>query len=152
MILLSGALIKDNDKYLLVQEAKDKPYSKCQNKWTLPHGSYDREEESIIDLASREILEETGGTVKFTGDYICLEGFSKKQNRVILICITLLGYGWKKIQERLEKEIKDVRYFTKEELVEMEKRGDIRDDMPLIEIIDGLEKRNREMVRWEISI
>lgn len=121
IILLSGALIKDNNKYLLVQEARDKPYSKCKDKWTLPHGSYDKTGESILDLASREVLEETGGTVKFTGDHICLEGFSKTQNRVILICITLLGYGWKKIQERLEQEIKDVKYFTKEELIEMTK-------------------------------
>jgi ADP-ribose pyrophosphatase YjhB (NUDIX family) len=152
IILLSGALIKDNNRYLLVQEAHDKTYSKCKDKWTLPHGSYDKQGESILDLASREILEETGGTVKFTGNHICLEGYSKIQNRVILICITHLAYGWEKIQERLDNEIKDVKYFIKEEIIEMHNRGEIRDDIPIITIIKAFEKEQRGIIRWGLNI
>ena len=151
MILLGSILVVDDQKrYLLVQEARDKKYSKCKDKWTLPHGSYDKLGESISELAIRELLEETGLRCEFTGNYICVEGFSLSQNRIILLNVVFEGKSATKIQDYLHEEIKDIRYFSYKEIEAMLESGQIRDNIPIDKIIDSME-RKKSIVRWDRS-
>lgn len=152
VVLLSGVLCEKEGTFLLVQEAEDKPYSKCKDKWTIPHGSYDTEEESIRGLAKRELLEETGGTAVLDGRIVTIEGWDIYTKSVFLVCITWFATGWKKVQERWGDEIKNVQFFSKKEIQELKDRGQVRDDMPILDIINQFDENSGEIVRWELSI
>ena len=60
--IVAGGVLEKNAKFLLVQETK----KKHEGKWNLPAGGLD-ENESIIECAKREIIEETGFNVEITG-------------------------------------------------------------------------------------
>lgn len=62
MEIVSGCVIKRNNKILMVKEAK----KICYGKWNFPAGHVD-EKELITDAAIREVYEETGCKVKLTG-------------------------------------------------------------------------------------
>ena len=53
--IVIGGLIEKDDKFLLVQEAKEN----CKGKWNIPAGRMEVNE-SVIDCLKREIKEETG--------------------------------------------------------------------------------------------
>jgi ADP-ribose pyrophosphatase YjhB (NUDIX family) len=57
--IVAGCVLRQNDKFLLVQEKLPKVYGK----WNLPAGHVDIGE-TIEDAAVREVLEETGHTVQ----------------------------------------------------------------------------------------
>ena len=135
----------------MVQEAKDKTYSKCKDKWTLPHGSYDREGEDSLGLVKRELLEETGGEASFDGRCIFVEGYSTLQNKILLVCATWYASDWKKIGERWTDEIKDVKFFSKEEISELISSNQVRDNLPVPEIIDQFEMGKNQLVKWILS-
>lgn len=152
IVLLSGVLCEDKGRYLLVQEAQDKPYSKCKDKWTIPHGSYDTEGESISDLAQRELLEETGGQAKLDGRIATIEGWNRVDNSVFLVCVTWYANKWEKIQERWSDEIKEIRFFSEAEIQELAGGGQIRDNIPVQEIITSFETNSSKIVRWNLDI
>lgn len=60
--ILVGAVIQENDRYLLVQEAK----TICRGKWNFP-GGHLKPGESIPTGVIREVKEETGHDVELTG-------------------------------------------------------------------------------------
>ena len=60
--IVIGGLIEKDDKFLLVQEAKEK----CKGKWNIPAGHLEVNE-SVIDCLKREIKEETGCDILQTG-------------------------------------------------------------------------------------
>ncbi|HOU75534.1 MAG TPA: NUDIX hydrolase [Candidatus Dojkabacteria bacterium] len=152
IILLGAVFIKDdNGKVLLVQEAQDKKYSKCKDKWTIPHGGYDKFGESIKDLVSRKLLEEAGFECQFTGNHLCVEGYDLRQKRIVLVSIIGEGRSAKKVQERLIDEIKDVRYFSESEIAEMIRNNQIRDNLPIDKIIEAFEDNSYEILRWELD-
>lgn len=62
MKIISGCVIKRNNKILMVQEAQ----KKCYGQWNFPAGHVD-EGEKITEAAIREVYEETGCKVKLTG-------------------------------------------------------------------------------------
>ncbi len=62
MKIISGCIIKRDNKILMVQEGKKIAYGK----WNFPAGKVD-ELETIMDAAVRETYEETGCKVKLTG-------------------------------------------------------------------------------------
>jgi len=62
MAVIVGGIVEKSGKYLLVQEAKEK----CYGKWNLPAGRLEHNE-SVVDAARREIMEETGCNVEITG-------------------------------------------------------------------------------------
>jgi len=119
---------------------------------TLPHGGYDVEHEKILDLAKRELLEETGGIADFDSRHICIEGWSKISDRLLLILIVLNANNWNKIQKRKGDEIKDVKFFTQEEIKQLADEGKIRDNLPVLEIINQFETEISEILRWNIDI
>ena len=60
--VVTGGILEKDGKFLLVEENQ----KKCRGKWNLPAGGLD-ENESLIEGAKREILEETGCKVEITG-------------------------------------------------------------------------------------
>lgn len=62
MEIVSGCVIKRNNKILMVKEAK----KICYGRYNFPAGHVD-EKELITDAAIREVYEETGCKVKLTG-------------------------------------------------------------------------------------
>ena len=148
--LLSGVLCIKNDKYLLVQEREDKPYTRCKGKWTLPHGGYDKDGESIHDLAKRELLEETSGEADFSGRFIILEGFEKAQNKMIVMGIIWIANNWRKVSAEDSDEISKTKYFSEEELADMETEGQIRDNFPILDVVHSIKSREHKILRWDV--
>ena len=62
MEIIVGGIIEKNGKFLLVQEAKEK----CFGKWNIPAGHLELNE-TIMEGAKREIVEECGCNVEING-------------------------------------------------------------------------------------
>ncbi len=61
-----AVVVEKDNKILLAQEAKDKPYEKSKNLWTIPAGKVELQE-NLIQSAIREVKEETGLNIKLNG-------------------------------------------------------------------------------------
>lgn len=109
--IVVGGLIEKDGKFLLVQEAKEK----CRGKWNLPAGRL-ASNETVMDGAKREILEETGCTVELTK---ILEIGNRIAENNIWLCII---FATTLLEENIvydKKEILDVKWFSYEELLNM---------------------------------
>lgn len=109
-VIVGGVLEKDN-KYLLVQEAKEK----CRGKWNLPAGHL-VPNETIFEAAKREIKEESGLDVELSG--VCQIGNIKLKNDLFISVI----FSAKVINGNIHfdpDEILDVKWFTYEEILSM---------------------------------
>lgn len=109
--IVVGGLIEKDGKFLLVQEAKEK----CRGKWNLPAGRLALNE-TVLDGAKREILEETGCTVELTK---ILEIGNRIAENNIWLCII---FATTLLEENIvydKKEILDVKWFSYEELLNM---------------------------------
>ncbi|MBQ3440882.1 NUDIX domain-containing protein [Candidatus Saccharibacteria bacterium] len=109
-VIVGGVLEKDN-KYLLVQEAKEK----CRGKWNLPAGHLEPNE-TIFEAAKREIKEESGLDAELSG--VCQIGNRKLENDLFISVI----FSTKVINDNIHfdpDEILDVRWFTYEEILSM---------------------------------
>lgn len=109
MKAIVGGVVEKNGKYLLVQEAQEK----CYTKWNLPAGHLDCNE-SLMQGAIREIKEETGCDVELTG-------IVNIANRVMKddIMITII-FSAKLINENIsfdKNEILDVKWFDYDEII-----------------------------------
>lgn len=89
--IVIGGLIEKDDKFLLVQEAKEK----CKGKWNIPAVRMEVNE-SVIDCLKREIKEETGCDNIPTG--ILEIGNKVLENDIFLSII----FGTKLIDEKIE--------------------------------------------------
>ena len=89
--IVIGGLIEKDNKFLLVQEAKEK----CKGKWNIPAGHIEINE-SVIDCLKREIKEETGCMIIPTG--ILEIGNKVLENDIFLSII----FGAKLIDEKIE--------------------------------------------------
>ncbi len=109
--IVVGGLIEKDGKFLLVQEAKEK----CRGKWNLPAGRLALNE-TVLDGAKREILEETGCTVELTK---ILEIGNRIAENNIWLCII---FATTLLEENIvydKNEILDVKWFSYEELLNM---------------------------------
>ncbi len=109
--IVVGGLIEKDGKFLLVQEAKEK----CRGKWNLPAGRL-ASNETVLDGAKREILEETGCTVELTK---ILEIGNRIAENNIWLCII---FATTLLEENIvydKNEILDVKWFSYEELLNM---------------------------------
>ena len=109
-IIVGGVLKKDN-KYLLVQEAKEK----CRGKWNIPAGHLDPME-TIFDGAKREIVEECGYNVELTGIAHIGNRILSDDTFIYLFFSTEIISG--NISYNKD-EILDVKWFTYEEILNM---------------------------------
>lgn len=111
MLVLAGCLIEKENKILMVQEAKEK----CYGQWNMPSGHVE-DNETICDAAIREVLEETGCTVKLTG---VLPIITLQLGDIKAIVVRFVG---EIIEEKISfntKEILDVKWIDKENLKNM---------------------------------
>ena len=110
-MIIVGGVIKNDNKYLLVQEAKEK----CRGKWNLPAGRLEPNE-TIVDGAKREINEECGLIVNLTG-------VATIEDRVINDKeVTAIVFSTEIIDGSIsynKDEILDVRWFSYEKILNM---------------------------------
>lgn len=112
--IVIGGLIEKDDKFLLVQEAKEN----CKGKWNIPAGRMEVNE-SVIDCLKREIKEETGCDIIPTG--ILEIGNKVLENDIFLSII----FGTKLIAEKIEynlNEILVVKWFSYDEIIKMKSK------------------------------
>ena len=103
MKIIVGGIIEKDNKILMVKEAK----KKCYGKWNIPAGHLERGE---------TIFEETGCKVRLKN---VLPVMSKDIENTTLIIIT---FTTELLEENIsfdEKEILDVKWISKEELLNM---------------------------------
>ena len=126
-IVVGGIIEKDN-KYLLIQEAKES----VRGKWNIPAGKIEPNE-YIMDGAKREIKEETGCNVLLTG---ILQIGNKFINDDTLISFI---FSAKLLDENIsynKEEILDAKWFTYEEIKNM--KNELRQYEYIVEAIDNL--------------
>ena len=131
MVLIAGTIIFNDNKILMVKEAK----KECFGKWSYPAGHIEKNE-SIPDGAIRETLEETGCTVKL------LKLFPKfiieKQN------IELIYFLAKPIKNDINHhtdEILETKWISIEDVKKMQ-RTDFRNFFIINEIIKCIKQNN----------
>jgi len=125
--VIAGCVINQDDKYLLVQEKIPKVYGK----WNLPAGHVDVGE-SIEQAAVREAFEETGYKVELKKE-IRVE-HSSAQTPVLHAFTTKIVGGEQTVNP---DEVLDVKWFSKEEILQLEKQGDLRDSWVVHAIEDA---------------
>lgn len=128
--ILVGGIIEQNGKYLLVQEAKEK----CKGKWNIPAGHLE-ENETIIEGAKREILEETGYNVELTGLVQLSNKVTEKDNWLSIIFSAKIINGSIKYNQ---SEILAASWYSLEEIKSMQ--ADLRAKDLIIEAITKYEK------------
>lgn len=109
--VVTGGILEKDGKFLLVEENQ----KKCRGKWNLPAGGLD-ENESLIEGAKREILEETGCKVEITG---ILEIVNEILEGVNIVCFF---FDTKIIDDNTKidgEEISNVKWLTYEEIINM---------------------------------
>lgn len=130
--ILVGGIIEQNGKYLLVQEAKEK----CKGKWNIPAGHLE-ENETIIEGAKREILEETGYNVELTGLVQLSNKVTEKDNWLSIIFSAKIINGSIKYNQ---SEILAASWYSLEEIKSMQ--ADLRAKDLIIEALTKYEKGN----------
>ena len=133
MEIVSGCLIKRNNKILMVKEAK----KSCYGKYNFPAGHVD-ENELITDAAIREVYEETGCKVKLTGVLPVVHEFNKNENAIMVRFVA-------KIEEENIKfnksEILDVKWIDIEDIKNM-KEEELRGYNMSLKFLDDYEKKH----------
>lgn len=137
-VVIAGAVIEKDGKYLLVQEANEK----CRGKWNLPAGHLDPGE-TIIEAAKREAKEETGCEIEPVS--ICQIG-----NRVVNDGIFMsVIFEAELLREEIvfdKSEILDVKWFSYDEILAM--REQIRNEVLMLGAINNI--RSRKIASLEI--
>jgi len=132
-IVVVGALVEKDDKYLLVQELK----RKCHLQWNLPLGRL-VVGEKMREGALREVKEESGYDVRLIG---LVDVCNNYNDDAVLMRFTYAGeIVGGNIDERLSDEISDVRWFSKQELQKMNEEGKLRGGDEILNSILQYEK------------
>ncbi len=130
--VLVGAVIRVDNRYLLVREAK----ANCRGKWNVP-GGHLKPGESIPDGAIREVREETGHDIKLTGLYPLINCQSK-YGTLILIPYQAESLGVS--TQPNPEEIIETGYFTRAEINAM--LDDLRFPDLMTYLLDQVEQNN----------
>ena len=119
MEIIVGGIIEKDNKILMVKEAK----KKCYGKWNVPAGHLENGE-TIFEGAIREIFEETGCKVRLKN---VLPIMSKDMEDTTLMIITFTTELLEKNISFNKEEILDVKWISKEELINMTDK-ELRDE------------------------
>ena len=122
--IIVGGIVKKDNKYLLVQEAKES----CRGKWNVPAGHLEPNE-TFMDGAKREVFEECGYNVNLTGIARIGNKQSEDNTFASVIFSTEIIDGEIKYDK---SEILDVKWYTYDEIVNM------RDELRGPWIIDAI--------------
>ena len=127
-IIITGGVIKKDNKYLLVQESQEY----CYGKWNLPAGHLDPNE-SIFDGAKREIKEECNLDVELTGIASITNRVMDNDEFLCIVFETKIIDGEVKIDQ---KEILDAKWYSYEEIKNMQ--DDLRSPDLIMYAIDAV--------------
>jgi len=131
MQIIVGGIIQQEDKILMIKEAK----KKCYGKWNFPGGHLE-DGETIFEGAIREIFEETGCKAELTNMLPIINDEFENDTFIMIIFLAKL------LEERIEfnsEEILEVKWIKKEELQLMNNEN-LRDANLMHKILDFLEK------------
>ena len=132
MKVIIGTVIRQDNKLLMVQEAKEK----CYGQWNFPAGHLD-ENENIFEGAKRETKEETGYDVKLKS-ILCIQNYLNVQGEQLI----RINFNAEILSGNIEfdkDEILDVKWISINELKQMD--GDkIRSIESIKDIIHRVEK------------
>lgn len=131
-IIIVGGVLKKDNKYLLVQEAKNK----CRGKWNLPAGHLDPGE-TIFEGAKREIFEECGYNVELTGIANISSQVLTDNVLIGIVFSTEIIDGEVKFNK---SEILDVKWFSYDEIIEM--HDELRSYDFVVNSISSVENNN----------
>jgi len=124
--VVAGCLIKQDDKYLLVQEKSPDIYGL----WNFPAGKVEKGQ-IIREAACREAKEETGYDVEAMGK---IGVYHKEGERSVKHVFEAKIVGGE--LHIPEDEILDAKWLTYEEILDLDKEGKIRNDWILRAIED----------------
>ena len=132
----SGTLIQNNSgEILLVQEGKEH----VKGEWNLPSGGYAKDdedvEETIREAAVRETLEETGLEVTIEGLIGVYTRDAQRSDKKNTLVIFEGKRNEGKLEPNMEEEILDAKYFSPDEINNLELRFDI------MKIINDFQKK-----------
>lgn len=131
MEIIVGGIIEKDNTILMVKEAK----KKCYGKWNVPAGHLE-DGETIFEGAIREIFEETGCKVRLKN---VLPIMSRDIEDTTLIIITFTTELLKENISFNKKEILDVKWISKKELINMTDK-ELRDEKRIKRTLKMLEK------------
>ena len=131
--IIASCCVKDHDRILLVQENKNE----VKGLWDLPGGKL-KTTESIKQAAIREIMEETGYSIELKS-ILLMQNYitSKGEMLIIYFNAELLN---KKQEKYREEEIKNVKWFTIEEIKNIPKSS-IRGGDGIDKILYNIERK-----------
>lgn len=120
-----GVIITDNNDRVLLIKEKIKKNDKAL--WNIIKGSYgDHKNEDVFEASRRECLEEIGVNIEIEGFQGCYMAQKNTANYVMLIFNAKIKKGEPQLKSREEQEaenedIREVKWFTKEEISQMKK-------------------------------
>lgn len=149
-MILAACLVKKDNKYLLVQEATDKIRgginTHSKDKWTFPHGEVDPGE-NIQAAAERELAEEAGGKTHILRLGTISQAFLN--NSIFLLSFVFYGEDFTEIGGQWQQEIKSIKWFTKDEIIDLEKQSLNRDNVPFSQVISAVERNSGvDFIEW----
>ena len=132
MNVVVGCIVKKEDKFLMVKEG----HGRCQGMWNFPIGHLE-ENETIIEGAKRETLEETGYEVDIHKMLPITELY---QNNKKYILIRFLATPKENIKD-YESTIAEIRWMRQEEILNIPEQ-DFRGYESNIQVLEYLNKNN----------
>lgn len=132
MNIVVGCIVKKDDKFLMVKEGS----GRCQGMWNFPIGHLE-ENETILEGAKRETLEETGYLVDINHMLPIMELY---QNNKKYILIRFLASPKEKIKDEYDK-IAEIKWMNTEEILKIPKEN-FRGYESNRKVLEQLQKEN----------
>lgn len=132
MNIVVGCIVKKDDKFLMVKEGA----GRCQGMWNFPIGHLE-ENETILEGAKRETLEETGYLVDINHMLPIMELY---QNNKKYILIRFLASPKEKIKDEYDK-IAEIKWMNTEEILKIPKEN-FRGYESNRKVLEQLQKEN----------